>query len=215
MKEKSKPKFRERLIRDGSGSLSDLELVQVLLGSGTADAPLSKIAKLVLRSIEVERAGLEPKHLLKISGVGDAKVCIILAAMEISKRLVFCERKKIIYPSDIMYLLNNYADRKQEYFICVYLNGAQESIARKVVSIGIINKAIVHPREVFAYAIEKRAASVILAHNHPSENVLPSTEDEQVTKRIVEAGVILGMPVLDHIIFSRDTYYSFTEHHKI
>lgn len=213
--EGGKPDFRERLLHNGAVSLSDIELVQILLGNGTAGTPLIKIATSVLRVLELERATLAPERLLKISGLGAAKVSVLLAALEISRRIVFCDRKKIIYPSDIISLLRNYSDRKQEYFICIYLNGAHESIAVKVISIGIVNKAIVHPREVFAYAIEQRAASIIMAHNHPSNNVLPSAEDEQVTERLITAGGILGIPVLDHIVFSPDTYYSFSEHKKI
>ena len=215
MATKRKPDFRERLMRNGVDSLSDVELIQILLGNGTASVSLSTMAKAVLKLLEVQRAELSIDYLRKVPGVGAAKICALLAALEVSRRLVFCERKKISYPSDIMHLLHHYADRKQEYFICIYLNGAHESIARRVVSIGIINKTIVHPREVFAYAVEHRAVSIILAHNHPSNNVLPSIEDEQVTERIIEAGTLLGIPVLDHIIFSQDTYYSFSEHKKI
>ena len=212
---KIKPNFRERLIEEGVERLSDLELMQILLGSGTATVSLAQISKNVLAIIELKKTALDVALLKKIHGMGTAKICTILSAFELSRRLVFCEKKKIIYPSDLMYLLCNYADRQQEYFICLYLNGAHELISRKVISVGIINQALVHPREVFAYAIEMRATGIILAHNHPSSNLLPSTEDEQVTNRIVEAGSILGIQVIDHVIFSADAYYSFSEHKKI
>jgi len=212
---KEKPNFRERLIKNGAASLSDLELLQILLGSGNAHISLRQMAKAALRLLEKRGSALKQEELKALSGIGDAKLCIILAAFEISRRLMFCERRKIIYASDMMHLLRNYADRQQEYVICIYLNGANESIAKKIISIGSVNRTIVHPREVFSYAVEWRATSIILAHNHPSGNVLPSPEDELVTERIVDAGRILGITVLDHIIFCRETYYSFSEHKKI
>jgi DNA repair protein RadC len=107
--------------------------------------------------------------------------------------------------------VRHYGDRRQEHFLCISLNGANEVITTRVVSVGLVNKTQVHPREVFAEPITDRASAVILAHNHPSGNLSPSKEDLQITRQLKEAGETLGITVLDHIIFSQKGHYSFLE----
>ena len=118
---------------------------------------------------------------------------------------------KIETPVDVLPLVRHYGDRRQEHFLCISLNGANEVITTRIVSVGLVNKTQVHPREVFAEPITDRASAVILAHNHPSGNLAPSKEDLQITQQLKEAGETLGITVLDHIIFGQKGHYSFLE----
>lgn len=130
---------------------------------------------------------------------------------------IISERKarytaRIRRPEDTLQVLDRYRGSKQESFICVSLNGAHEVIAVRIVTIGLVNRTIVHPREVFADPIVDRAAAIIIAHNHPSGNIEPSSEDDELTRRLSEAGGILGIDVLDHIVLGKGTdYYSYLE----
>ena len=143
--------------------------------------------------------------------MGPAKAALIAAAMEFARRRIRPEGLRISFPPDVLPLIRHYADRKQEHFICVSLNGANEVIASRVVSVGLVNKTQVHPREVFADAITDRASAVIVAHNHPSGSLEPSKEDIDITARLKSAGEILGIRLLDHIVFNQKGYHSFLE----
>jgi len=121
------------------------------------------------------------------------------------------EGLRISTPADVLPLIQNYADRKQEHFICVSINGANEVIKSRVVSVGLVNKTQVHPREVFADPITDRASGIIVAHNHPSGSLTPSMEDKEITEQLKSAGETLGIRLLDHIIFNHKGYYSFLE----
>jgi DNA repair protein RadC len=118
-------------------------------------------------------------------------------------------------PTDVLPLVRHYADRKQEHFICISINGANEVITTRVVSVGLVNKTQVHPREVFADPITDRASAIIVAHNHPSGGLLPSQEDLEITKQLTSAGEVLGIKVLDHMIFNDKGYYSLLEKGEI
>jgi DNA repair protein RadC len=113
---------------------------------------------------------------------------------------------------DTLPLLERFADRNQEHFLTLSLNGAHEVIMVRTVSVGLVNRTMVHPREVFAGPLTDRASAIILAHNHPSGSVEPSAEDDEITTRLLSAGETLGIPVLDHVVFSRSGYYSYLEH---
>lgn len=121
------------------------------------------------------------------------------------------QTKRMSGPHDIWVLLQTYARKKQEHFICVTLNGAHSIIKSHVITIGLINRTIVHPREVYRAAIIDRAAAIVVVHNHPSGNLEPSDEDCEITKVLKSAGDIIGIQMLDHIVISRTGYYSFTE----
>jgi DNA repair protein RadC len=123
--------------------------------------------------------------------------------------------KKITAPSDILPAVWEYAEKNQEHFIVTSLNGAHEVIETRVCSIGLLNRTLVHPREIFRQAIIDSAAAIIIIHNHPSGNLEPSQEDNEITKRIKDAGIIIGIEVLDHIIISKCGYYSFLEEGKL
>jgi DNA repair protein RadC len=203
---------REKLLARGAQTLSDQELLAVLIGSGTQDYPVQRIAESVLAVFDSRNGTMPPESLISLPGMGAAKAALVLAALEFCKRRLCAERRKIVLPKDILPLVSHYADRKQEHFICVSLTGGHEVIASRVVSVGLVNKALVHPREVFADPISDRAAAVMLAHNHPSGNIAPSSEDRTVTDKLKKAAVTLGIKLLDHVIFGRSEYYSFSEH---
>lgn len=203
---------RERLISGGPQALADADLLAILLGSGNKQDNVFSLAKKILAVIDEKNGSLSVRDLTEIRGVGQAKACLIAASLEFARRRIKPSGLKIRQPSDVMPLLQHLADRKQEHFICFTLNGAHEILEYRTITIGLLNAAHVHPREVFADAIVDRAAAIIVAHNHPSGELLPSTEDRLITKQLREAGKILGIKVLDHLIFSPRGYYSFQEH---
>jgi len=143
--------------------------------------------------------------------VGDAKATLILAAIEFARHRIKPEGAKIETPADLLRHVRHYADRKQEHFLCATINGANEILNIRVISIGLIDRSPVHPREVFADALADRASAVIVAHNHPSGGLEPSSSDVAITAQLKSAGTILGIDLLDHIIFNRTRYFSFLE----
>ncbi len=206
----STPLPREKLLEGSVQSLSDTELLALLLGSGTKNYSIFSIAKQLLEKLDSYRASdISIKHLLRINGLGKAKAMAVLAALEIGRRRFIPRKWRVKCPLEILPLLSHYSDRDQEHFIVITLNGANEVLSKHVVSVGLLNKTLVHPREVFTFAVQDHAVSVILAHNHPSGNVEPSIEDIEVTQTLVKAGNILNITVLDHIIFYITNYYSF------
>jgi len=207
---------REKLLARGAVSLTDRELLTVLLGSGTKRHDVFQVAGNILKTMDCQRQGMvRIETLRKIDGVGPAKACTIAAALEFSRRRIRPEGVKISFPPDVMPLIQHYADRKQEYFLCISLNGANEVIKERVVTVGLVNKSQAHPREVFADPITDRATAVIIAHNHPSGKLSPSAEDIEITRQLKDAGDVLGIKLLDHIIFNRYAYYSLLEHKEL
>jgi len=209
---------REKLMRYGSGFLSNGELISILIGTGTKE--LSALA-LANRVLAMEAQGLPfladctCQELCGIDGIGAAKSCQILAAIELGKRIASTpkpDRPAIGSPKDVADLfMEELRHRKKEYFKVVYLNTKNEITSSEDASIGNLNSSLVHPREVFRNAVKKGAAAIILVHNHPSGNPLPSTNDLDITKRLVEAGELIGIPVLDHLIIGDGTYISLKE----
>ncbi len=206
---------REKLYFQGVSTLSDAELLAILIGSGTKVARVEKITSLLLDFLDRSNGSITVDELMKIPGIGKAKATLILAALEFSRRSLCPARKRIGFPSDVLPLVSHYANRKQEYFLSISLNGAHEVLAIRVVSIGLVNRSLVHPREVFADPLQDRAAALVIAHNHPSGNLDPSAEDKQVTTRLRNVAELLGIVFLDHIIFSEEGYYSFLEHGEL
>lgn len=202
---------REKLKAKGVESLTDRELLAILLGSGTRKSDVFHVAEQILKELDGSKKKWRLADLQKIEGVGGAKAMKILAAMEFARRRIRPEGFKISFPADVVPLIRHYADRKQEHLICITLNGANEIIASRVVTVGLADKTQVHPREVFADALTDRATAVILAHNHIGTELTPTREDLETTKRLKPAGDTLGIKLLDHIIFNRDGYYSFVE----
>ncbi len=209
---KQKPDIRERLLEYGAERLSDTELLAVLLHTGTVHKPVMQLAEEIIRYIDTRKTQSIEAALRSISGIGQAKLATVLAAFELGRRYYGVGTGKIQHPADIVPFLRHYSVRKQEQFICVSLNGAHEISAIRVVSVGTLTHTLVHPREVFADPLADRAASVILAHNHPSGTLEPSCEDLDLTKRLYQAGSLLGINVLDHIILTPNgKYLSFIE----
>ncbi len=203
---------REKIHSKGAGALSDEELVAILLGSGIKGHDVMTVAGRIVRLVDDHHGRPALADLQRLEGVGPAKAALVSAALEFARRRIRPERIKIKTPIDVLPLIRHYKDRKQEHFLCLSLNGANEVITTRVVSIGLVNKTQVHPREVFADPITDRASAVILAHNHPSGDLTPSKEDIALTRQLKEAGETLGIAVLDHIIFGRKSHYSFLEH---
>ncbi len=202
---------REMIVAHGAAYLSDRQLLAVLLGSGSRSRGVGALAGEVLEHLETRGYRTDVDSLTAIHGLGRAKAGIILAAFEFARRSLCPVKKKITSPGDIYPVVAHYGDRKQEYFLCLALNGAHEVLAVRVVSIGLVNRAMVHPREVYSEPLKDRCAAIAVAHNHPSGILEPSQEDKEVTHRLKESGEILGIPLLDHVIFSDSGYYSFME----
>lgn len=202
---------RERLLLKGAEALTDAELLAVMLGRGVEGHDVMSIASRVLKALDNSNDKPDIEELKRIEGVGLAKATLIAAAIEFARRRIRPEGLKISFPADVLPLIRHYADRKQEHFICISINGANEVIASRIVSVGLVNKTQVHPREVFADPITDRASAIIVAHNHPAGGLLPSKEDVEITKQLKIAGETLGIKLLDHIIFNHKGYYSFLE----
>ncbi|MBI2907310.1 MAG: DNA repair protein RadC [Chloroflexi bacterium] len=202
---------REKLREKGVSALSDEELVAAILGMGMAGIDVRTMARQVAALIREHKESLTLAHLLQVPGTGLAKAAHVLCAFELARRHLLKETVKISGARDVLPLLADIAGKQQEYFLCLSLNGANELIEKRVVTIGLLDKSPVHPREVFADVIADRAAAVIFAHNHPSGDLTPSQADRQTHDRLTEAGKILGIRVLDHVIVTRKGYYGFQE----
>ena len=207
--EHSRP--REKLQEKGAPALTDEELVAAIIGSGTQGVDVRTISKQVSGLLREHKEALSLDHLLAVPGVGLAKAAQILSAFELARRHLLKETVKITIAQDVLPLVADIAGKQQEYFICISLNGANEVIEKRVVTIGLLDKSPVHPREVFADVIADRAAAVIFAHNHPSGDSQPSEADLCMHDQLTDAGKILGLRVLDHVIVTRKGYYSFQE----
>ncbi len=206
---------REKLLSKGAAALSDVELLAILLGSGTRAHDVLTVASRILKALDQSDTHPDVNDLQKIKGVGPAKATLIAAALEFTRRRIRPEGLKISFPPEVLPLIRHMADRKQEHFLCISLNGANEVIAVRTVSVGLVDKTHVHPREVFADPITDRASAVIVAHNHPTGNLTPSKEDLEMTRTLKAAGETLGIKLLDHIIFSHKGYYSLLEHNEL
>ncbi len=202
---------REKLQSAGAAKLSDSELLAVLLGSGTKQADVLTVARNALPIIDKSWQELSLDHLKDLPGFGTAKASLIVAALEFARRRISPSAHKIACSNDIIPLVQHWADRKQEHFVCISLNGAHEVMATRVLTIGLVNSTQVHPREVFSDPLKDRACAIIVAHNHPSGNVTPSEEDRRVTKILKDAGTLLGIKLLDHVIFTVGRHFSFAD----
>ncbi|WP_338083457.1 RadC family protein [Fictibacillus nanhaiensis] len=208
---------RERLLQDGPESLSNYELLAILLRTGTKQMSAIQLSHHIIQHFEGLRQFKDATigELKEINGIGPAKAVELLAAIEIGKRisrLQFEERYTIRSPEDgARYLMDELRFLHQEHFVCLYLNTKNQVLHKKTVFIGSLNTSIVHPREVFKEGLKRSSASIICFHNHPSGDPAPSREDIEVTKRLVECGKMLGIEVLDHIIIGDQKYVSLKE----
>ncbi len=208
---------RERLQAAGAAALSNAELLALIIGSGTKRESALMLAQRLL----AEKGGLRFlatatfDELCRVEGIGVAKAAQIKAALELGKRLVSLQpemRPSICSPRDASALvLGEMSHLDREHFRVILLNTKNQVLGVAPVSVGSLNSSLVHPREVFKEAVRRNAAAIILVHNHPSGDPTPSAEDIEVTKRLVEAGKLLGIEVLDHIIIGECTYASLRE----
>lgn len=202
---------REKLKRMGAAALSDRDLIAAIIGKGIPGRDVYLVANEIAKVMKQNGSQLTCQDLIGIEGVGITKACQVIAGMELARRFLIKDTVKITSPRDVLPLVSHYIEKKQEYFICVTLNGAGEMIANRIITVGLLNHSPVHPREVYADAITDRAASVIFVHNHPSGNPEPSSQDVEITRQLVEAGSILGINVLDHIIVGKRGHVSLKE----
>jgi len=204
---------REKLIKKGSQNLKDEELLAILLRTGREGKNVLEVAKQILRKYSKKRLfKMKYEDLSKIKGIGPAKACIILASQELVKRALKIQDSGLpIVQSinDVILQVGYIREKTREHFVAIYLNARNELLFRKHIFIGTLNASLVHPREIFSEALRHNAASVILVHNHPSGDAEPSEDDLAITKRISEAGKIMGIDVLDHIIITKNKAFSF------
>ena len=211
---------RERLVKFGEQALSAQELLQLILGRGIAGESVAVTAQKLLTQFgslqKLSEASVE--ELFSIKGIGLAKAAQIKAVFEIGRRISTqtpsYKSKELTDPEKVYRLIKSkLKDYHKEHFYIIALNSRGYSITE--VSVGSLNASIVHPREVFAEDIKNKAASVIFAHNHPSGNTEPSSDDLLMTKRLVEAGKLMGIEVVDHVIVTKSNRFSFKEEHLI
>ena len=209
--EKIKPDVREKALEHGFSFLFDEELVMLILGTGSKGLPLEYLAGSiveVLNDCDFEDA---VEKLLSVRGVGQGKALAVAAALELGRRRSSHLRAPIKTPCDIVPFLKNYAVCDKEHFLLVTLNGGHEIIQIHVITVGTLNRTLIHPREVVSVAMRDNAAAIIVNHNHPSGNCEPSEEDIEVTETLRKVSVIMGIELLDHVIVSRESYFSFLE----
>lgn len=210
----------ERLINKGSEALSNDELLAILLRTGTKEMSAKDLGTLILNKVGIgELRNITYEQLISIKGVGSKKAGTIMAAIELSKRM----NQKVVNLrgefNDPLKLYNHYReilkDKNQEHFYVVYLDIRNKIIKDKLLFIGTANYSTVHPRDIFKEAYLNGAISIVVIHNHPSGEVLPSKNDLETTKQLVAVGNLLGIKVMDHIIIGENKYYSFCENGDI
>ena len=213
---------RERLIKYGAKNLSDSELLAILIGSGNNKNSAKDLANLILNKCNGASNLIKMNYnsLTSIDGIKESRACNILSAIELARRIfndvrdlngIKLTNVELVYK----YYKEILKDETQECFYCVYLDVAKKVICDKLLFKGTINYSLVHPREVFKEAFLVGASGIICVHNHPSGNIKPSMQDIDITKNLVELGIIHGVKVLDHVIIGNNTYYSFLENNKI
>lgn len=212
-------KPRERLLEKGPKALKDHELLAILLGAGYRGKNVLEVSRRILSAFPPEQlASISIDRLLQIKGIGPAKACIIQAAFELSRRSLSVDHEilpMVRTPKDVADMVTDIRDRKKEHFVVLYLNARNQLIHKETVSIGTLNANIVHPREVFQPAIAHSAASIVLVHNHPSGDTSPSTDDIQLTERMIKAGELMGIDVLDHVIVGQRDFFSLKDKHVV
>ena len=201
---------REKLSRKGASALTDIELLQAVIGSGGKDNDFRQIAKSLNASIlKIGADNLTLEDVKAIKGIGDAKATIVFAALEFWRRKFTKQSAPLIdSPESAAKQFDFIKEKKQEHFVMLTLDGARRLIKARTITIGTLTSSLVHPREVFSPAIEDRAASIIIGHNHPSGMLDVSEQDREVSKCIKKAGELLGIRLDDHIVVARDGFTS-------
>lgn len=200
---------REKLERYGPEKLTNIELLAILLGTGTKDTNVISLARKILDQLGNKLTTATPQDLKKISGLGTSKACGIVAGFELSRRLLQNKKHELIMsPKDVWHALPDIREAKREHFVVFYLDVRNQTIQREVIHIGTVNTSLVHPRDVFEPAIRHNAVNILIAHNHPSGNLQSSGEDKAITRLLTDAGQLLGIPLIDHVIVTKDAFCS-------
>lgn len=189
----------------------DEELVMLILGSGTKSLPVDSMARKIIAALDDFNEADWVKKILSVKGIGIGKALAVAAALELGKRRYCHLGAHVKSPQDIVPFVKSYAMNTKEHFLVITLNGGHNIIRIHVVSVGTINRTLIHPREVFVDAIRENAAAIILCHNHPSGNCVPSEDDLATTEMLINASKIVGIPILDHLIIDCNGYFSFLE----
>lgn len=206
---------REKLQRKGVSALSDFELLEVLIGNGNAAADVSVIARQVQKLLHQGSRQVTFDTLTTIKGVNTVTAGKIMSALELARRHLVRDVEPLRSLRDILVRLSDIGLKQQEHFLCLSLDGGQRLIAQRTITIGTLDTVLAHPREVFTDAIVDRAASIIIAHNHPSNDPKPSDTDVSFTQQLAGAGQLLGIPLRDHLIICKNSYFSFQQHHLL
>ena len=212
---------RERLINFGVKSLSNEELLSIILNSGTKNISVKNLASIILSKVDnlKELEKLNFYDLTSIKGVGRVKASVILAFVELSKRMNMkvstINNVKLNEPKKVFDFFKYRINKFQEEFYCIYLDAKKKVICHKLLFVGTVNHSMVHPRDIFKEAYILNCAFIICVHNHPSGDVTPSLDDINVTRRIFDIGNLMGIKLIDHIIVSENSFYSFLENGKI
>lgn len=206
---------REKLLTKGAAALSDFELLEVIIGKGSTGTDVGTLARQIQKQLRKGINTLNFESLTSIKGISTATAGKLLASLELTKRQLIRDAEPLLTINDILARLSDIRPRQQEYLVCLTLDGGQRLIAQRIITIGILDAVVAHPREVFADAITDRAASIIVAHNHPSGTVTPSQKDISLTQQLVAAGQLLGISLRDHIVVTKGEYYSFRQHHLL
>jgi len=201
---------REKMEKYGPDKLSDAELLAILLRTGTKDLNVLKLSQKILEKFGNEKfVNLSIENLKTVHGIGSAKACEILSCFELGRRMLKGKKTSILLsPKDVWERMEDIRGSKKEHFIVFYLDSRNQEIHKEIVSVGTLNESLVHPREVFESAIKNNAASIIIAHNHPSGDLEPSQADIEITKKLIHAGKILDIKIVDHIIVTLNGYNS-------
>ncbi|MEK7541272.1 MAG: DNA repair protein RadC [Patescibacteria group bacterium] len=201
---------REKLVRYGPGKLSNTELLAILLRTGAGDLNAVELAGRILARLGgTGLAAADVSELGKLFGLGAAKACEIAACFELGRRLLNGKKSALLLsPREVWNELRDLRTHKKEHLVVFFLDARNQEITRQVVSVGTVNASIVHPREVFENAISHSAAQILLAHNHPSGDTEPSAEDIRITAQLADAGRILGIQVIDHVVISATHFTS-------
>lgn len=222
MKLKDLPKHeqpREKLIEKGVENLRNQELLAIILRTGIEGKDVLKVSGEILTKFPMQKLlSLDLKTLSEIKGIGQGKASLLLAAFELTKRALEVEDNnlpKINSVKEVVAQLQEMRMAKKEHFVALYINSRNELVHKETISIGTLNSGLVHPREVFKPAIDLLVSSIIVAHNHPSGSPIPSEKDLELTKRLVEAGKILGIEIIDHVIIAAKESFSFKEKNLI
>jgi DNA repair protein RadC len=202
---------REKLLSKGVQALKNDELMAILLGTGIQGKDVRKLSKEIISLLDDNFDNLTLDKLCDIHGLGKVKASQILASIELSKRYLIRSNKRITSAQEVYDELKSFSTKSQEHFLTITLDGASHIINTRTVFIGTLNQSLVHPREVFADAIADRAAGIIIAHNHPSGTLEASRADIQITQRLKEVSKLVGIELLDHVILSKNGYYSFSD----